>query len=202
MIDEDVCIERARQGDADAFARLVETYQGQVYRLALRLCGSAADADEIAQDALLAAWRGLPRFRGESRFSTWLYRLTSNAAVDHLRRGKHQNDNVPLETADAAADTAPTPEQVSERAETQQQVRTALLELTPEYRQVLVLRHMEELSCEEIGFVLRLPAGTVKSRINRAKAQLREILLRRGNLFTAAAVLHTDDTGEEDVHHA
>lgn len=82
-------IARARHGDADAFEQLVVAYEGPVYRLALRMCGSAEDAREVTQDAFLAAWRGLPAFRGDSRFSSWLYRLTTNAAIDFLRREKH-----------------------------------------------------------------------------------------------------------------
>ena len=78
-------IARARHGDADAFEQLVVAYEGPVYRLALRMCGSTEDAREVTQDAFLAAWRGLPAFRGDSRFSSWLYRLTTNAAIDFLR---------------------------------------------------------------------------------------------------------------------
>ncbi len=92
-------IARARHGDADAFEQLVVAYEGPVYRLALRMCGSAEDAREVAQDAFLAAWRGLPAFRGDSRFSSWLYRLTTNAAIDFLRREKHHLGNLPLEEA-------------------------------------------------------------------------------------------------------
>lgn len=92
-------ITRARHGDADAFEQLVVAYEGPVYRLALRMCGSAEDAREVAQDAFLAAWRGLPAFRGDSRFSSWLYRLTTNAAIDFLRREKHHLGNLPLEEA-------------------------------------------------------------------------------------------------------
>ena len=90
-------IARARHGDADAFEQLVVAYEGPVYRLALRMCGSAEDAREVTQDAFLAAWRGLPAFRGDSRFSSWLYRLTTNAAIDFLRREKHHLGNLPLE---------------------------------------------------------------------------------------------------------
>lgn len=92
-------IARARHGDADAFEQLVVAYEGPVYRLALRMCGSAEDAREVTQDAFLAAWRGLPAFRGDSRFSSWLYRLTTNAAIDFLRREKHHLGNLPLEEA-------------------------------------------------------------------------------------------------------
>lgn len=99
-------IARARHGDADAFEQLVVAYEGPVYRLALRMCGSAEDAREVTQDAFLAAWRGLPAFRGDSRFSSWLYRLTTNAAIDFLRREKHHLGNLPLEEAPELAQQA------------------------------------------------------------------------------------------------
>ena len=88
MKDQENIIARARRGDAGAFEQLVETYREQVYRIALRMCGNAADADEAAQEAFLAAWKGLPNFRGDSRFSTWLYQLTTHAAIDLMRDRK------------------------------------------------------------------------------------------------------------------
>ena len=81
-------VRAAAAGDQDAFARLVQQYENKVYRLALRLCGSEEDAADVAQEAFLSAWRGLPNFRGEAGFATWLYRLTNNAAIDHLRKVK------------------------------------------------------------------------------------------------------------------
>ena len=87
MMEEKDLISRAARDDADAFRQLVEAYQTQVYRLALRMCGESA-ADDVTQEAFLAAWRALPDFRGDCRFSTWLYRLTTNAGIDWLRREK------------------------------------------------------------------------------------------------------------------
>lgn len=195
MMDEDKIVQRARRGDAAAFEQLVTAYRDRVYRLALRLCGSEADADEAAQDAFLAAWRGLPNFRGESRFSTWLYQLATHAAIDLLRREKRHaaGDIDEVDTPDSA----PSPQQQAERNEQRQAVRDAVLQLPPEQRQVVVLRFMEELSYEEIGAALHLPVGTVKSRLNRAKAALRENLSRRGNLFGGETVIHTEKHGEE-----
>ena len=167
MKDQENIIARARRGDAGAFEQLVETYRDQVYRIALRMCGNAADADEAAQEAFLAAWKGLPNFRGDSQFSTWLYQLTTHAAIDLMRR------------------------------ETQEAVRDAILQLTPEYRQIVVLRFLEDLSYEEIGAALKLPSGTVKSRLNRAKAQLKDILSKSGNLFGSPSVIHTETQGKE-----
>ena len=196
MKDQENIIARARRGDADAFERLVVAYRDQVFRLALRMCGSEADADEVAQEAFLSAWKGLPNFRGDSQFSTWLYQLTSHAAIDLMRREKRQIAAEDI-TEVSAPDPAPGPQQQAERSEQRQAVRDAILQLTPEYRQIVVLRFLEELSYEEIGAMLALPSGTVKSRLNRARAQLKEILSRSGNLFGAGSVIHTETNGKE-----
>ena len=196
MKDQEKIIARARRGDADAFEQLVVAYRDQVFRLALRMCGSETDADEVAQEAFLSAWKALPNFRGESQFSTWLYQLTTHAAIDLMRREKRQiaADDI---TEVSAADPAPSPQQQAEQSEQREIVRDAILQLAPEQREVVVLRFMEELSYEEIGAVLKLPSGTVKSRLNRAKAQLKEILSKSGNLFGAGSVIHTETKGKE-----
>lgn len=196
MKDQENIIARARRGDADAFEQLVAAYRDQVFRLALRMCGSEADADEVAQEAFLSAWKGLPNFRGDSQFSTWLYQLTSHAAIDLMRREKRQIAAEDI-TGVSAPDPAPGPQQQAERSEQRQAVRDAIMQLTPEYRQIVVLRFLEELSYEEIGAMLTLPSGTVKSRLNRARAQLKEILSRSGNLFGAESVIHTETNGKE-----
>ena len=141
------------------------SYRDQVFRLALRMCGNEADADEAAQDAFLSAWKGLPNFRGDSRFSTWLYQLTTHAAIDLLRRQKRRGESDDI-TEISVADSAPGPQQQAEQS-------------------------------EEIAAALKLPPGTVKSRLNRAKAQLRGILAGMGNLFDAGSVIHTEQTGKE-----
>ena len=196
MKDQEHIIARARRGDADAFEQLVAAYRNQVFRLALRMCGNEADADEVAQEAFLSAWKGLPNFRGESRFSTWLYQLTTHAAIDLMRREKRQAAAEDIDGI-TAADDGPSTQQQVERAETRREVRSALMQLPEEYRQVLLLRFMQELSYEEIGQALKLPEGTVKSRLNRAKAQLKDILSRSGNLFGAVSVIHTEQQGKE-----
>ncbi len=196
MKDQEKIIARARRGDADAFEQLVAAYRDQVFRLALRMCGSEADADEVAQEAFLSAWKALPNFRGESQFSTWLYQLTTHAAIDLMRREKRQIAAADI-TEVSAADPAPSPQQQAEQSEQREIVRDAILQLAPEQREVVVLRFMEELSYEEIGAVLKLPSGTVKSRLNRAKAQLKEILSKSGNLFGAGSVIHTETKGKE-----
>ena len=196
MMDELRAIAQAKKGDADAFAFLVETYETSVYRLALRMCGNAHDAEEVAQEAFVAAWKGLPAFRGESKFSSWLYQLTTNAAIDFLRREKRHRAAVPIEDEPEPA-TPDTPQQAVEEGEMRQALQQALDSLTPEHRQIFLLRQMRQLSYEEIGRLLGLEAGTVKSRLSRAKKQLREILTQKGNLFAPPSVLKN---GEEEDH--
>ncbi|MBP3698069.1 MAG: sigma-70 family RNA polymerase sigma factor, partial [Oscillospiraceae bacterium] len=154
------------------------------------------DADEAAQEAFVAAWRALPNFRGDAKFSTWLYRLTTNAAIDVMRREKRHQTVGEGEMVDLA-DDADSPQERVERTEQQEAVQKALATLSEEYREVLLLRYMEELDYAEIAEVLQLPSGTVKSRINRAKAALKTALLKSGNIFGGSSVIHTETNGKE-----
>ena len=190
IFDELNIVHKAQKGDAAAFGQLVEAYQGPVYRLALHMGLSPADAEEAAQEAFLAAWKGLPRFRGDSRFSTWLYQLTTHAAIDLIRREKKYKDSTDIEDT-VLVDSGESPQETVEKQETQEAVQGALQSLSPQAREILLLRYQAELGYEEIGAVLGLPNGTVKSRINRAKAQLKEALLKQGNFFGLDAVQET-----------
>jgi len=195
-MNELLLISCARGGDREAFGELVEQYRDNVYRLAYRMCGNAYDADEAAQEAFVAAWRALPNFRGDAKFSTWLYRLTTNAAIDVMRREKRHQTVGDGEMVDLA-DDADSPQETVERTEQQEAVQKALATLSEEYREVLLLRYMEELDYAEIAEVLQLPSGTVKSRINRAKAALKTALLKSGNIFGGSSVIHTETNGKE-----
>lgn len=178
-------VRAAAGGDEAAFAELVRMYENKAYHLALRMCGNGEDASDVAQDAFLAAWKGLPSFRGEAGFSTWLYRLVSNAAIDHLRRTKHQRFSVSLDDEELkldAPDTAPGPQESAEGVELQCAVRDGLNALGDDHRTVLVMREVQCLSYEEIAHALDIDLGTVKSRISRARTALRKILIKSGNL--------------------
>ncbi|MBQ3548910.1 MAG: sigma-70 family RNA polymerase sigma factor [Oscillospiraceae bacterium] len=195
-MNEILLLSRARDGDSAAFGELVEHYRDNVYRLAYRMCGNPHDAEEAAQEAFVAAWRALPNFRGDARFSTWLYRLTTNAAIDLLRREKRHH-GASQEEIPELADTADSPQQQMERSEEQEAVQRGLSAIGEEYREILLLRYMQELDYAEIGALLHLPAGTVKSRLNRAKAALKAALLKSGNLFGESPVIHTETNGKE-----
>jgi len=178
-------VRAAAGGDEDAFAELVRLHENKVYHLALRMCGQPEDAGDVAQEAFLAAWRGLPLFRGEAGFATWLYRLTSNAAIDHLRRTRRQRGDLSLdgeETGLEATEAGPGPQEAAEGKELQAAVADSLQKLSDSHRQILVLREFQSMSYEEIAQALELDLGTVKSRISRARGALRKILLQSGNL--------------------
>ena len=191
MMEEKDLICRAARGDAEAFRQLVEAYQTPAYRLAARMCGPDS-AEDVTQEAFLAAWRALPEFRGDCRFSTWLYRLVSNAAIDFLRREKKHRDTGDVDDLELP-DGGPSLQEQAERSDTRDAVRRALDRLSPEHRQVLLLRFMQELDYGEIARALNVSEGTVKSRINRAKSKLREVLAA-GNFFDAGLVLPTEET--------
>lgn len=181
----DELVRRAEGGDEDAFAELVRLHEKKVYNLALRICGNREDAADAAQEAFLSAWRGLPGFRGEAGFSTWLYRLTSNAAIDCLRRTGRRREEASLDDEDIrldAVDGAPSPQAQAEGAELRRAVMEGLGQLSEDHRQALTLRELQELSYEEISSALGVDVGTVKSRISRARGALRKILLKNGNL--------------------
>lgn len=186
---EQELVHRAQRGDQDAFAQLVEANQNKIYALTLRMSGHPEDAADLAQEAFLRAWRSLPSFQGDSSFATWLYRLASNICIDFLRQEKRKRSTLTVTSLDedessSAVDIPDhrfTPQNELERKELQQAVGKAILLLSDEHRQVLVLRELEGLSYTEIAQRLDLEEGTVKSRIARARISLKNILLKDGN---------------------
>lgn len=193
-MSEQELIQAARSGDQRAFAALVEANQAMVYSLAYRMTGNSEDAADLTQEAFLNAWRGLARFQGQASFSTWLYRLTSNACIDFLRREKRRSAlSLTLEPDEEesrqaeVSDERWSPEALLDRQESLQAVRRALGQLSDEHREVLLLRELEGLSYREIAQALGLEEGTVKSRIARARLALRDFLLQSGNFFPPSA---------------
>jgi len=187
-VTEQELVARAKSGDDEAFAQLMRDNETRIYNLTLRMTGNPEDAMDLAQEAFLNAWRGLKFFKGDSAFSTWVYRLASNACIDHLRRKKRRKDidlPMPVDEEDDSLPDIPDerfrPEQELERQELRQAVADGLSQLSNEHRQVLVMREINGLSYQEIADVLDLEAGTVKSRIARARISLRKILLESGN---------------------
>ena len=199
-MNEKELIARLQARDEAAFEELIRKYEKKVYSLCARMCGNAEDAEEAAQDAFLALWRGIDRFRQESSLSTWIYRLASNACIDLMRRKKKGAGSVSLDDEELfvdAVDPAPQPHEEAERRETQRLLQEGLLSLPAEYRSILLLREIEGLSYSEISAALDLELGTVKSRISRGRTLLRNFLSVNGNFFenTASKVTECNREG-------
>ena len=182
-------IRRVQYGDTDAFGLLMEAYEKNVFNGALQMTGNREDAQDMTQEAFLKAYNSLSSFRGDSKFSSWLYRIVSNVCLDFKRRQARrpsssltveddEGENVQLDVADESQ----SPEALLERKLTREAVRRGLQELPDEQRQILLLREIEGLSYDEIGEAMDLEPGTVKSRIFRARKKLCAFLLRDGNI--------------------
>ena len=188
MTDDRAIIEQVLAGDNNAYGLLVEEYQGRVYNLALRMCGNQDDAFDLAQEAFFRAWRGLPGFQFESSFSTWLFRLTANVCLDELR-AKKRRPTVSLTVAEDGdedvqmeiPDPAKSPEELLLAAEDRALLSQALNALPVDYREILTMRAINDMSYTEIAAVLKLREGTVKSRLSRARLALRNKILQIGN---------------------
>jgi RNA polymerase sigma-70 factor (ECF subfamily) len=181
---DETLVSRARSGDTAAFDALILRHQDRVYNMAYRMLGNREDALDLSQEVFLTVFRSLGRFEAKARFSTWLYRVTVNRGRDELRRRgsvKHtrpqsidaaRNGENPREIASAGP---PPPEEAVGR-EMRERVEEAIGDLPADTRDVLVLRDREDLSYEEIAEILEIPVGTVRSRLNRARTLLKELL--------------------------
>lgn len=189
VTDQEI-VARARAGDQQAFEQLVQDNQNKVYSLAFRLVGDREEASDLAQEAFLKAWQGLSSFQGESSFTTWIYRLTTNVCIDYLRRQKRRqgaSTAVSLDDEDSGwvepVDWTQDPHGQLEQSERGQALARGLEQLPDHQRQALALRELSGLSYQEIAQTMDLDLGTVKSRIARARLTLRKILLEDGNFF-------------------
>ena len=172
-------IDRARRGDRDAFGILVVRHQDRIYNAVLRFCGDAGDAAEVVQRAFVNAWRRLDSFKGDSAFSTWMYRIAFNESVSLRREGGRRRlqslDGRDGESAPVAADDR-RPSDRLESEENRRKVQEALNQLEPGERKILILKELEGRSYDEIAEILEIPKGTVRSRLFRARESLRERL--------------------------
>jgi len=174
---DDDWVRRAQAGDLKAYSEMVKRHQDRVFRYLLRMLGSHEDALELTQEAFIKAWQALPQWQPEAQFRTWLFRIANNTALDALRRRKLV-EFVPLEDSFDTPGSEPDPERQAQATQEVRQLEANMKKLAPEHRQILLLREVEEMSYEEIGRVLSLSEGTVKSRLARARAALIEIYAR------------------------
>lgn len=188
QISEKEIIERVLGGDANAFEELVLRYEGTVYNLALRMVSNREDAADMTQETFIKAYNSLSSFRGDSKFSVWLYRICSNVCLDFLRSKSRRpqtsltslddDDDVQLDIPDHAAG----PEEQLMKKLSMQSVSEGLERLPDKQRQILAMRELGGMSYAEIGQALSLEEGTVKSRIFRARKKLCTFLIENGNI--------------------
>lgn len=179
MIEEQLLVEQAQNGEMDAFKALVDLYKVKIYRLAYDLTGNSLDAEDLSQDVFLKAYRSLDKFRGESKFGTWLYRITVNTCYDH-RSKKSLRMIQPMTTSESEDDPSPLepvgnsilPDRAAEASLIQHNIERALEQLTPREKTVFMLRHYHDLPLKEIAETLNVSLGSVKTLLFRAVKRL------------------------------
>ena len=178
--DDTQLVKASQHGNQDAFASLVQRHQRRVFNMVLRMLQDYEEASEITQEAFLAAWMGLPSFRGEARFATWLYRIAYNCALKQLERRKRERLLlVAIEAEQILEDVnkQKQAEDILELRTLQAIVREQLEKLPAKYRIVLTLRHLQEMTYEEMADIFTLTIGTLKTHLFRARHLLKERLL-------------------------
>jgi RNA polymerase sigma-70 factor, ECF subfamily len=177
--DDTQLVTASQQGDQDAFAFLVQRHQRRVFTMVVRMLQDYEEASEITQEAFLAAWLGLPSFRGEARFATWLYRIAYNCCLRQLERRKRERALQVIMQAEIILERMNEEKQAEDSMELRDQqaiVREQLDKLPARYRSVLILRHLQEMKYEEIADILTMPIGTIKTHLFRARHLLKERL--------------------------
>ena len=188
---ESELILKCKNGNVEAFEELVLKYQRQVYTVAYRFMGNHEDASDLAQEAFIKAYKSIDRFRGESSLKTWLYHIVANVCRDELRKrkkGQVLSLDAPISTDEGkitrqTEDWTYAPDLLYESKEVQYFIQEAINQLTPEYKEVIILREIQGFSYEEIAQLLDCSLGTIKSRLNRARKAMRDILINRRELF-------------------
>lgn len=188
-MNDEINVKRLKAGDAAEFERLVRTCEKRVYNLALRYTNNEADAADISQEVFLRVYRALPDFKEESSVTTWVYRITVNTAIDLTRKKTRRREN--SLTGYGEDDEAPerdiidesfSPEMQYEKTELREAIGAAIAGLSEEHRKIIVMRDINAMSYGEIGEILSLGEGTVKSRLFRARDRLRAVLEKPGNI--------------------
>jgi RNA polymerase sigma-70 factor, ECF subfamily len=178
-------ISKAIRGREDGFEELVRRYQRQITSYVYRMLNNYDSSLDVTQEVFIKVYNSLEKYSSDYKFSTWLYRIAHNAAIDHLRRNSHVQQSLEIENADGTYQLqleSPqlTPEQERERSEWRDEIETVVKCLPAVYRELILLRHGRDLSYDEIAEVTELPLGTVKNRLFRAREMMREIFIERG----------------------
>lgn len=177
--DDALLVAASRRGDQDAFAQLVQRYQRRTFNLVFRILQQYDEATEITQETFLAAWQGLPSFRGDARFPTWLYRIAYNCSLkqlEHRKRDRALQAAMQAEQVLQQVDDSVLADAELEAHDRQTMIQEQISNLPAKYRVVLVLRHLQEMTYEEMAEALTMPIGTIKTHLFRARNLLKERL--------------------------
>jgi RNA polymerase sigma-70 factor, ECF subfamily len=172
--DEIKLIKRFKSGDQAVFEEVVKVYQDRIYNLCHYLLGNHQDAEDAAQDIFIKVFRSLAQFKPEASLFTWLYRIGVNTCLDYKRKSRPVSDQ--SDALDLRPSTEPSPEQTLQSQEIGLAIQAALRQLSKPFRAIIVLKEIEGLEYEEIAKVMNISIGTVKSRLSRAREELRRIL--------------------------
>ena len=175
-LDDGALVAASRAGNQDAFALLVQRHQRRVFNLVFRMLQQYEEANEVTQETFLAAWQGLPSFRGDARFSTWLYRIAYNCALKQLEQRKKDYALQAAIQEEVADNEEMVGAELVEIHDRQALVREQLTTLPSKYRIVLILRHLQDMTYEEMAEILTMPIGTIKTHLFRARNLLKERL--------------------------
>lgn len=186
-MDEKKLIKKIKSGDRYAFNELVETYQEKVIHIAYAMLSDYDAACDAAQETFVKVYRFMDGFRGDSSLSTWIYRITKNVCMDFLRKRKENVISIDEENEDGnkleIEDLSKSPEKIAERNEKKYLLKKAMEQLDDNSRMMITLYELEDMSYEEISAILKIPVGTVKSRLSRAREKLKKILYEKRELF-------------------
>ncbi len=193
MEDEKELVRLAKDGNVAAFETLIGEYQKRIFAIAYRMIQNPEDAADLTQEVIVKIFKHLDKFQGNSKFSTWVYRIATNTCLDELKKTRRNTTvyslDKEIETEEGSLmgelpDQGATPEQAAEKKAVQTAVRVAIGRLNPEHKKVIVLRDLQGLSYEEIAEIINCSVGTVKSRISRARENLKKILSQDRELFS------------------
>lgn len=186
-LQEASLIEQSKAGNIESFEQLIAIHQKKVFNIAYRMLGNLEDANDVTQEALIKAYRGIKSFNGKSSFSTWLYAIVNNACIDFIRKNRKTNLiylNQEYETEGGSYkiqldSNEDTPEELFEKKEVQRLVQESINKLNYDHRRAIILRDIQQFSYKEIAQIINCSEGTVKSRISRARNNLKAIIKKR-----------------------
>ncbi len=190
-------VEKSQQGNIEAFEKLISAYQKKVFNIALRMTGNQDDASDISQEVFIKIFKSIGSFKKQSAFSTWVYKITINTCRDELRKQKNKRNTISIDEGICLEDNKverqiesndPTPELMAEKHEIEKLLKEAIFQLSEDYKEVIILRDIQGFSYSDIAKMIDCPEGTVKSRINRARSMLKDILKGKMELWDRNSV--------------